>query len=428
MKAYQRILTATLAMGMAFTANIRAGDLDPPGPPGSTMKSLQEIWDKLEALSGEIESLREQNLLLHRYLQTVAEYQGLSRDWVFKIIDGSAASVWGLYSDLVIAPDGYPAIACKDSTDDNLVYAKYSGSSWIKITFNTTNDLGTNASLAFKPDGNPVIACVDETDSNIIIANYDKGSWSLSNVTNTGRCGTTCDMCLLSNGDPLIFFEDEAIGLRVAVPDESIVGGWDFYTILDTTDHIGHISACNPPVGTSRPAFAFIKSSIYSSSLSYGELIFKNGSIIGDDTSEVKSGLGSGNTYRCDLKRDTLGNPTIAFGYFTLEFLRYDGSDWVTEVVDDSDMVGKYCSLAYNTLGNPGISYYDQANNVLKLALFDGVEWQLETVDPDSITGTHTSLAFVEGLIPAISYHAKNLYLTYAELRADRLIIPPVSP
>lgn len=414
-------------MGMAFVANTKAGDLDPPGPPGSTMKSLQEIWDKLEALSGEIESLREQNLLLHRYLQTVAEYQGLLRDWVIQNVDGSTGNERGSHSDLVIAPDGHPAIAYKDETDDDLVYAKYTGSSWSKITFNRANNTGTNASLAFKPDGNPVIACVDITDYNIIIADHDGSSWSVSNITQTGRCGYPCDMCLLSNGDPLIFFEDKDIGLRVAIPNESMIGGWEFHTILDTTDYIRHISAYNSPDGSARPAFAFISSSATSSTLYYGELILKNGSIVGETVSIVKSGLVS-RSYDCDLKRNPSEDPIIAFGYSTLEYLRHDGSDWVTEVVDDSDMVGRYCSLAFNALGNPGISYYDQANNALKLALFDGVAWQLETVDPDSITGTHTSLAFQDGMVPVISYHAQGKYLYYAELRADRLIIPPASP
>jgi hypothetical protein len=412
---------------MAFLANTKAGDLDPPGPPGSTMKSLQEIWDKLEALSGEIESLREQNLLLHRYLQTVAEYQGLLRDWVIQNVDGSTENERGAHSDLVIAPDGHPAIAYKDDTDDNLVYAKYTGSSWSKISFNQANNTGTNASLAFKPDGNPVITCVDQTDLNIIIADYDGSSWSVSNVTLTGRCGYPCDMCLLSNGDPLVFFEDEDIGLRVAIPNESMIGGWEFHTILDTTDHIGHISAYNSPEESARPAFAVLSSSATRSTLYYGELILRKGSIVGDTVSIVKSDLVSA-PHECDLKRNLSEDPIIAFGYYTLEYLRRDGSDWVTEVVDDSDMVGRYCSLAVNALGNPGISYYDQVNNVLKLALFDGVAWQLETVDPDSVRRPHTSLAFLDGMIPVISYHAQEKHLYYAELRADRLILPPASP
>ena len=41
-----------LAIGSVLFLSARAGDLEPPGPPAPTMVTLQEIFDKLDALGG----------------------------------------------------------------------------------------------------------------------------------------------------------------------------------------------------------------------------------------------------------------------------------------------------------------------------------------------------------------------------------------
>ena len=47
---------------IAATERGRAqGDLIPPGPPAPTMKSLQEIWDKVGGLETQVSGLQTQN-------------------------------------------------------------------------------------------------------------------------------------------------------------------------------------------------------------------------------------------------------------------------------------------------------------------------------------------------------------------------------
>jgi hypothetical protein len=60
-------------------------------------------------------------------------------------------------------------------------------------------------------------------------------------------------------------------------------------------------------------------------------------------------------------------------------------ADWVIQTVDPQD--GQYSSLAFNTEGNPRISYFYQAEGNLKYAHFDN-GWQIENVDSGACSGT----------------------------------------
>jgi hypothetical protein len=83
------------------------------------------------------------------------------------------------------------------------------------------------------------------------------------------------------------------------------------------------------------------------------------------------------------------------------------------QTVDASGKMGSYVSLALDSKGNPGISYYDSTNYNLKYAHWNGIQWEVQTVDSDFMSGLHTAIAFDAIDRPHISYDGKNA-LRYA--------------
>ncbi|MBN1230255.1 MAG: sortase [Anaerolineales bacterium] len=87
-----------------------------------------------------------------------------------------------------------------------------------------------------------------------------------------------------------------------------------------------------------------------------------------------------------------------------------DNPTWEIIVVDGTEDVGWYNSLAFDLAGNPVISYMDETNSALKLATCtSGCEtssptFQVVTVDNTSDVGWYTSLAINGSGNPVISY------------------------
>jgi hypothetical protein len=70
-------------------------------------------------------------------------------------------------TSIAIDPDdNYPAIAYYDSSNRELIYAKWDGSDWDdKTTVDSSGDVGQYASLAFDASGNPSIGYYDYTNA-----------------------------------------------------------------------------------------------------------------------------------------------------------------------------------------------------------------------------------------------------------------------
>ena len=56
MKRAGRWMMAAMVMGMMWAGGAQAGDLTPPGPPGSTMHTLEEIYQRIADLEGRMEA------------------------------------------------------------------------------------------------------------------------------------------------------------------------------------------------------------------------------------------------------------------------------------------------------------------------------------------------------------------------------------
>lgn len=124
------------------------------------------------------------------------------------------------------------------------------------------------------------------------------------------------------------------------------------------------------------------------------------------------------------LAFDTSGNPAISYYVWygtnntALKYAHFNGTGWDKVAIESTTTgtIGIDNSLAFNPLtGKPSISYFDNTNYDLKYASFNGTTWNTFTVDSVGRVGYYTSLAFDLSGKPAISYFdATNGDLRYA--------------
>ncbi len=88
--------------------------------------------------------------------------------------------------------------------------------------------------------------------------------------------------------------------------------------------------------------------------------------------------------------------------------------EWTIEVVDSSNQVGGYASLALDSNDHPHISYQDRDNYEVKYARYDGSSWHIEVADsPGGYAGNGTSIALDSNNRPHIVHfetYYKRLY------------------
>lgn len=84
---------------------------------------------------------------------------------------------------------------------------------------------------------------------------------------------------------------------------------------------------------------------------------------------------------------DSQDRPHVVWFDDSTQDLKYsvkNGDSWDTSTVDSQGDVGRYASMALDSQGNPGISYYEAAgesSGYIKLARWNGSAWDLQRID-----------------------------------------------
>ncbi|MEI8242156.1 MAG: hypothetical protein WCI17_02695 [bacterium] len=121
------------------------GSLTPPGAPAPTMKSLQEIWNKIAGIESTVSTQQARIAVLQ------AQNNALQKQASLMLLNAGVSLPWN--------------ISTVDDTEDVGYFASLAFS-----TVDSTGFVGTYASLAFGPDGQPAIAYYDLTNTKLAFA------------------------------------------------------------------------------------------------------------------------------------------------------------------------------------------------------------------------------------------------------------------
>lgn len=324
------------------------GPLIPPGPPGPTQKSLQEIWDRISTLESIVVGQQQQIAQLQQHNSILLAAGNVSLPWTYETvyIDLPLGKM-----SLAFAPSGQPSIAYCDEDTSFIKYALRSTAGWTVTTVDLHGGSDAHPSLAFSPAGLPMIAYHRSgDDTGLSVARFNGSSWTIDNVDG-GDTGYHPILVFSPSGFPAIAYddtEDNGIGYAHAAAGE---GSWDSSTI--------------PSPDATRPSLAF----------------------------------------------DTSGQPAIAYqtGVTVLHLSRMVESSWVTSTIaEDPDGFLEYTDicLAFSPTGQPAVSYdsYFSEGRLNYAVLDDQDDWQTSMVTQGSDWGFNSTLRFSPSGQPTISH------------------------
>ncbi len=154
-----------------------------------------------------------------------------------------------------------------------------------------------------------------------------------------------------------------------------------------------------------------------SEEIQYSQLNDDLASIAFSETVSSDPGYSSDDGMRTSTAVRSDDTPCVAWWDYDDGDLNYACRDdgWNETTVDSLGSVGAYPSLAFNSVDQAYISYYDVTNTNLKVAHYDGSSWTTLTVDDDGSVGKHSSLSIGPMDVVHISYYDEsNGYLKYA--------------
>lgn len=174
--------THTWKWMVAFVAmasgGVWAGDLTPPGSPAPTMKTLQEIWDRLGSLENQVQAQRSESAAQALLLESA----GVSLPWNTVVITNLGGAFYNYSLNYVLSPQGSPAVYWRMGIEN--VFAQHTGTGWT-FSSDTEDETIVGQALAFSLEGAPVMAA--QWFTSIVIRTYSQGSWTnLDEIVSTG--------------------------------------------------------------------------------------------------------------------------------------------------------------------------------------------------------------------------------------------------
>lgn len=284
------------------------------------------------------------------------EGEGGKNRWRVEIID-QVGDV-GTYTSLALTPDNLPRISYRDETEGKLKLAYFDGESWHNEILDQEGNNGLGTSIALDSAGYTYISYIKTGTFDLRFLTYT-GTGSIAETVTMGLGQSvyySTSLALGSDGTPYIVYYNSLLGDLMITYRDFLISQWISIPVETTDDDVGRF---NSLVIDSRGSF-----------------------------------------HLCYLN-DTRGE---------LWYSQYDPDRalWSNEKVDAEGSSGSYCHITLSARENPVISYFEEANGDLKVALKSYGRWQIGRYDTAGITGTWTSIAVNSQGAIGVAYRSQN--------------------
>jgi hypothetical protein len=252
--------------------------------------------------------------------------------------------------------DGVLHIAYYDSIEHTLQYVTRGTNGQVSSPLridNTGDDVGGYVSLAVDSHDRPGVAYFDGTSGDLKFAHFDGQFWNTETVDFKGSVGLYPSVTYDRADEPVISYFKKSTGdLRVARFDGTM---WRV-TPVDVTDIVGR-----------------------SSNIAYNKV-----------TDEL----------------------AIAYEDSTHGWLKvatnFANTGWAIDVVDNLTLGVAYPSIAFDSVDNPAVSYYDVYHADLKFAQLGGNGWVTQKLASKGAQGLYTQLYFTGDGLANILYYSRR--------------------
>ena len=286
----------------------------------------------------------------------------------------------GIFNSMAIDAVGYSHVAYYDSSNQDLKYASWTGTSWNIQTVDSLGDVGKYVSIAIDTTtNNSHISYYDTTNGNLKYANWTGISWNIQTVDSYDDAGYNTCMAIDSNNNSHVIYCSYFGELRYA---KRINNSWStqlidkeyFPTAIfdDQGSHIIYISSNAvryPSMGIDKNNYLHV--AYASCDFAGGYLKYANWNGVSWSTQTVS--LGGGYHMRSiSIDVDEDNNPYIihafglAGGVDALRYVRWDGDSWSYAEIVSNVYIGDNSSLVIDNENNLRISCYDEVSKSLQ--------------------------------------------------------------
>lgn len=317
--------------------------------------------------------------------------------------------------------DGNPVVAFQDTVASDLVVAACTDPACdqpaVVTVLDTAGIVGGDASITSGGTGNPVISYWDQTNTALKIAICGNPTCTsatirtLDGAAMSSAVGRGSSVTTTAEGDPVVSYYDFTnTALKVVACTDPACAATPTVTTVDNAGNVGSatsialgaggnpvisyydfidsdlkVAACTDPACADPATITFIDG--------VDDVGSESSIAIGADGNPIISFYDSGNA---DLKVAVCADPACATPAF------------VTTLVSQNS-VGRFSSIAVGAGETPVISYYDETDRDLEIAVCTDVLCAdppaLTTLSTDGTTGTFTEVAIGRNGNPVVAHH-----------------------